>query len=209
MNRAPNLGEVIRIGAQVALSNAHTCLPAQVTRYDAAKQQADVKPLVRVTYLDEEGQEVITDLPVVPNCPVQFAFGGGMTITFPIAVGDFGILLFAERSIDKWLTGSGQIVDPQFDHTHHLTDGIFIPGIRPFGAPRKTDPGNTISIGVDGGSFQGAALGADIASHLAALKTWADTHVHSSATPGNPTSVAIPVSPTVPDVESDTVKITP
>lgn len=199
--RTPTLGEVIEARIATELESMHTAIPGRVVKYDPATQKADVQPLVRSAYLDEDGLRQTASLPVVPSCPVAFPGGSGLVVTFPVAVGDFGLLIFAESSLDKWLAGSGGEVDPQFDHRHHLSDAVFIPGVRPFGAARSTNPGNAVCIGVDGGAFQGAALG-----H--ALVTWLNAHVHTSGGSGSPTS-----PPTIAAIDADfvsaSVKITP
>ena len=58
---------------------------------------------------------------------MQFPGAGGYRITFPVAEGDTGLLLFAESSLDKWLV-SGGTVDPEDDRRHDLTDAVFLPG---------------------------------------------------------------------------------
>lgn len=194
-----------------AIEDVHTAIPARVTRYDGARQQADLQPLIKVAHLDEAGERVTATLPVVRNCPVQFPGGGGFTLIYPVAVGDTGLLIFSEASLDKWLSsgdGGGE-VDPDIDLRHHLTDGIFIPGIRPFGVARASTDNAAMLAGVDGGTFQGAGLGAALKTFLDLLKAAFDVHTHLSATPGNPTGPPVPLSPSVPTVESSTFKVTP
>jgi hypothetical protein len=60
-----------------------------------------------------------------------------------------GSLFFSSRSLDKWLSGSGQEVDPEFDHDHALNDAIFFPGLNPFGAPLASCPTDRASFGSD------------------------------------------------------------
>lgn len=213
MSRTPSWSEVIRRGVTAALEGVHTAIPGKVTRYDAATQKADVQPLIRAAYEDENGERVAASLPVVTNCPVQFGGGAGLTITYPLAVGDTGLLVFSEGSLDKWLAGRGGEVDPGIDTRFALADGIFIPGVKPFGAARATNPGAAVCIGTDGGAFQGAALGAALAEWLGSpngnplteLLAWAKNHVHPA--PGTAPPVTPP--PDAPTLESTTVKITP
>lgn len=177
---APTLAEVLRSAIASALENVHTAIPGRVTRYDAGKQQADVQPLLKIAFEDEDGNRVSESLPVVRNCPVQFGGGGGLTITFPVAVGDTGLLVFSEASLDKWLEGDGREVDPDLDLRMSLTDGIFIPGVKPFGASRAV-PSGVIAIGRDGGEFQPAVLGDG-------LKWWLQNHAH-------PPAGGVPIAP--------------
>lgn len=195
------MAEVLRDSMAEALEDVHTAMPVRVTRYDAAKQQADVQPLIKVAHLDETGERVPATLPTIRNCPVQFPGGGGFVLIYPLAVGDTGLLIFSEASLDKWLSGAGAEVDPDIDLRHHLTDGIFIPGVRPFGAARGSHDDGAMLVGVDGGAFQGAALGASIASYFSLLDTW----LAGLATAAS----YLAPRPPVPTVESVTVKVTP
>jgi hypothetical protein len=127
------LARIIREAIAAHLYDVHVCLPARVEKYDAGKQQADVKPLLKKRYKIDGDVE----LPVVTAVPVQWASaaGGAAYLHLPLAKGDLGMLVFCERSLDAWLQGAGQIVSPDDPRHHHLSDGIFVPGLRPFGSP--------------------------------------------------------------------------
>lgn len=202
----PTLAEVLTGAISSALRDVHTAIPGKVVRYDAAKQLADVQPLVHAAYADESGESVAVALPVVPNCPVQFSSGGGKAVTHPVAVGDKGLLVFSEASLDAWLARDGVDVDPGVDHRHNLTDGIFIPGVNPFGAPLAAVPSDAVGIGTPGGAYQGVAVGPKTHDALEALREWvADiaSHAMFSSAP-NPLKVVN----STPDVSSSDVKVT-
>lgn len=133
--RAPSLSEVIRRAIYAAQGDIHTAISARVEKFDEGLQRADCKVTVMRGYIDEEDERQVEDLPVVPGVPVLFLEGGGFRLTFPVVPGTTGMLVFAERSLDAWLTGKGQVVDPQIDHMHAMCDAIFVPGLKPFGAP--------------------------------------------------------------------------
>lgn len=64
---------------------------------------------------------------------------------------------------------------------------------------------NASTVELGSGTLQGAGLGATLASHLAALKAWADTLILPTAVgPAGPPTVP---SPSVPTVESAHVKV--
>ena len=111
----------------------HTALPARVEKYDHTTQKADVKPLVSKKY---RNSDLVTEIPVLPSVPVQWpsSAGGDAYIHLPLKVGDLGMVIFSERSIDSWLSGDGQITAPNDPRHHDLSDGVFIPGVRPFKA---------------------------------------------------------------------------
>lgn len=157
--RQPSLAEVIGNAIKSHLLEARVSLPGRIVRYDASKQQVDVQPLIQRVYFDEEGARQVESLPVVPNVPVLFPGGGGFAVTFPIHAsdtdGDTCLLVFADYSLDKWLTGTGGQVDPEIDHTHDLTDAVAIVGLNPFGAPLAnvaTDHATIGKSGADDGS---------------------------------------------------------
>lgn len=128
------LAQILRDAITARLHDVHVCLPGRIETYDSAKQKADVKPLLKKRYKAEAAD---TELPVITDVPVQWtsAAGGDAYLHLPAATGDLGMIVFCERSLDAWLSGSGQIVSPSDPRHHHISDAIFIPGMRPFGAP--------------------------------------------------------------------------
>jgi len=71
----------------------------------------------------------------------MFLTAGGFTFTVPIVAGETtGALLFAERSLDRWLAGRGSVVDPEIYTRFNQTDAIFLPGLLPFGNPMDPAP---------------------------------------------------------------------
>jgi hypothetical protein len=149
--RSPALSEVISGAIEAQLLELHVSIPGKVERYDSSKQLVDVKPLIKGSYFDEEDARQVESLPVIPNVPVLFPGGGGYRVTFPVAVGDFCLLIFSDSSLDRWLSGSGQEVDPGFDHAHALTDAVALVGIRPFGAAWTKAPTDEATLGKDDG----------------------------------------------------------
>jgi hypothetical protein len=122
------LDEIIRRGVTGMLLSLRVCLPAIVTQVHG-NQKVDVQPALQVRYID---QNQGTNMPPVQNVPVSMPMGANYSIKLPVAVGDTGYLIFADRSLDAWLAGSGAIVDPQDSRQHDLSDAIFIPGMVPF-----------------------------------------------------------------------------
>lgn len=166
--RAP-LSETIRRNIGGALDELHTCLPAAVTSYDSTLQQASCKPLVKHAWWDETLARQVESLSVVTNIPVVLPGSAGFRLTLPISDGTLvlapglaplpattGLLLFSEASLEAWLGGGGQEVDPMLgdlplDHRFQLTDGIFLPGLKPFGAPWGYSPQDHATFGADAG----------------------------------------------------------
>lgn len=156
----PELASVIDNAMEALLRRAPRAMPAKVVKWDATKQRANCQVLVKVPYLDEQGDRQVESVAVIPGVPIMFPGSGGFRLTCPISDGTLsiegstvpattGLLIWADRSLDKWLSGSGKEVDPEADHQAGLQDAVFIPGLNPFGAPLDHVPTETMTIGSD------------------------------------------------------------
>ncbi len=215
--RTPELEDVIRLALENFQSSFHVALPGRIESYDESTQTATVKPLLKNSFVDADGVDVVEDLPVINSVPVQFMRGGGFFLSFPIVKGDHVLLVFNERSIDKFQTGTGDDTDPVDTRMHNLSDAVAIPGFYPDSkALGDAHPSNTV-LGKDGGTQIHVAdgkieLGAEasvdkasldskiqveltrIASELTALTTFIATHVHIGVTTG-PATTGPPAAP--------------
>ena len=193
-----------------------TALPGRVQSFDPVKQAADIEPLVHDTWEAEDGTNQTGPLPVIPSVPVCFPGSGGWRVTFPVAKGDTGLLVFCSRSIDRWLSEGGS-VDPQDDRTHDLSDAVFVPGLTDFAHPIDPFKNDRMTIGKVGGTQihlkpSGTQIGTDDASQLdkavigTPLKTFLTNLLTalntlnlpvSGATAGPPAPGTFPVLPTI------------
>lgn len=155
--RVNSLQEVINAAVSNARRSLYTCAPAKVVKWEPSTQRANCQILVKHVDEDEEGNRTVASWPVVPGVPVQFLGAGGFRITCPISAGGggteptTGLLIWSHLSMDKWLTGNGAEVDPEFDHDHALGDAVFLPGLVPFGAAWQSMPTNQMTVGADSG----------------------------------------------------------
>jgi hypothetical protein len=83
----------------------HTAFPAKVVAYDAALQVVDVSPaLLREVPTDVAREpwayEALPD-PLV-HVPILWPRGGGFALTFPLAVGDWVLVVCAEQATLLW-----------------------------------------------------------------------------------------------------------
>ncbi len=88
-----------------------------------------MQPTVQGRFLNQDGETWGSwqNLPVCQDCPIVFPGGGGAHLTFPLAAGNEGLIVFASRCIDNWwLQGGPQ--PPAMIRFHDLSDGFFIPG---------------------------------------------------------------------------------
>lgn len=122
--QTPPLDEVIRLAILSAALRLRVMMPAQVIE-KTGPQRVTVQPSFKARYVDGTTK----DLPTVLDVPVSFIQGADYSIKVPVAVGDTGYLLFADRNIETWLAGSGGIADPQDSRAHNLSDAVFVPGL--------------------------------------------------------------------------------
>lgn len=119
--------EIIRRAIQAQMMGLRVCLPAQIVTV-RGNQKVDVQTLLQSRYSDG----TVVNIPAMQNVPVSMPMGADWSIKCPIAVGDIGLVIFCDRSLDVWLSGNGSIVDPQDSRQHDLSDPIFIPGLPTF-----------------------------------------------------------------------------
>ena len=225
--RTPELEDVLRLALENFQSSLHVALPGRIESYDASSQTASVKPLVKNTFIDDEGVDVVETLPVINRVPIQFMRGGGFFMSFPVVKGDHVLLVFNERSIDKFQTGDGGDTDPVDIRMHNLSDAVAIPGFYPDSKALADAHVSNAVLGKDGGTQIHVAdgkieLGAEgssdkasldskiqieltrIAGELTALTTFIAAHVHTGVTTGPGSSGPPAVPPPTPGSPSAT-----
>lgn len=113
-----------------------TALPATVTAVDLTKFTVSAQPAIKAKQRDRDDNETDVSMPLCVDVPIVFPRGGAFCLTFPVAVGDEVLLVFASRCIDGWWKEGG--TQPQLDRRQHdLSDAFAIPG--PWS--QKTKPG--------------------------------------------------------------------
>ena len=126
----PSPTEVFKRAMRGMAMEMRVSMPAEVTRYDHKKQLVDVQPYFKRRYKDGK----VEDAPVIYNVPVGFLRANGAWISVPLEKGDSVWLIFADRSLEKWLS-SGESGDPQDTRIHDMSDAIAYPGVYPFSDP--------------------------------------------------------------------------
>jgi hypothetical protein len=111
----------IQEGVDTALKELHTCLPGVVETFYPSTQLADIQPTIKSKVNNE-----LVNLPLLTNVPVRFLKSNKFSITFPLETNDEVLIIFAERSIDTWLTYGG-IQNPFDFRKHDLSDAFAFP----------------------------------------------------------------------------------
>jgi len=141
------LEKVIQTAIDSALKDIHTCLPAVVTKVNHSDQLIDAQLTIKRKMAGQ-----LVNLPLLVNVPIRYWRSKTFSITFPIEVGDHVKIIFAERSIDTWLTEGG-IQNPFDFRKFSLSDAFaepvmyhqkdVIPNFDPINLEIKTNSGNT------------------------------------------------------------------
>lgn len=150
MSAPASLADVVEAGVEAGLARVELLVPCRVEAYDAAAQTVRVGPLLRELVADGDGNEVAHDLPVMDVVPVEWPGGGGARLTFPLKVGDTGVVVFAGRSLDEWKAAPNRVVTPADTRRHSMTDCVFRPGLKSPAAPWKGVRTDAVTLGYDG-----------------------------------------------------------
>jgi hypothetical protein len=124
-----DLQEGIRSAIRGDRATLWTALPGTVQSFNSAQMTVTVQPTIQMFVRESNGTGLWTSLPILRDVPVIFPCAGGFALTFPIAVGDEVLVIFASRCIDSWWQNSGVGVQAEF-RMHDLSDGFAIPGPR-------------------------------------------------------------------------------
>lgn len=126
-------------------------MPGQVESYDHDLQVADIQVTVKNGTTAENGDRRAETIAVLTSVPVLHAGGGGFRVVFPVKRGDTVLVVFASRSITRWLINGG-VVDPKSDHHHDLSDAVAITGLRDLPHALTNSPATHASVGHDTGA---------------------------------------------------------
>jgi hypothetical protein len=217
-----DLQELLQSYGDHLRESVRVALPAVVTAYDAAKQVAECRPVVREPFVGEDGATTFEELPTVPDVPVLWPGGGGFHVHFPLDAGDHVLLVFSDVATGVW-RASGEPSEPGDLRRHHLSSCFAVPGVRHDAQALSDAPasgeaaivapgGGTVRVSKSGASGEFVALAALVQSALDSLQAAFDAHTHVVATTGTAAAqsgtaapVASPVGPLGP-VASSTLK---
>lgn len=206
-DRQPTDIEAIREAIESLRTEIRTVMPAEVVRYNAATQRADVQPLIRCRTIDGKTR----DIPQVSSAPVLWPRFAGFDFQGELEPGDTVTLLVADRSLDKWRQTGGR-VDPVDTRKHEVNDALVLPSLWPDVNPIKGRIAGELRIGREDGTAAlrinktgGVTIEAAVEIKLGKAATEAlvkgsafallfNFHTHSGVTPG-PGASGVPVVP--------------
>lgn len=158
-NTTPTFAQVLGSVLRATLLDVHTAIPGAIESYDAAKQTAEIRPLLMPYREHEEGELEAVELPVLVHVPIVWPGGGRFRLTAPLAKGDGVLVVFSEASIERWQKLGG-LQHPERDRRRfHLADGVALPGLNADPTVWKGASSSVMTLGHETGP--GVVLSAD------------------------------------------------
>lgn len=177
------------------LRDLHTVQPAKILAFDSTAQTVDVRLQVRRTLADG----TLEDPPQLYGLPVAWPRGGGFYLSFPLAAGDFVLVVCSELPTLAW-RNSGSLSNPVLDERHTYNGAFALPMGYPDsekveGADVDTDnlvigheggakvtvkPNGEIEAGASGATFEFVAHAAKTDARLSDIQSAFDSHIHTT-----------------------------
>lgn len=157
-----DLSQALKAMGEQLSSSLRVAVPGIIQSFDPDSVTCVVQPAVNGSVPDETGAEFAEGLTLLVDLPVVFPRGGGVTLTFPVKVGDECLVIFSDRCIDFWYQsgGTGDAVDQR---QHDTSDAFVIVG--PQSQAQKISGISTSAAQLrtdDGAAFIEVAVGHDI-----------------------------------------------
>lgn len=108
--------------------------PVTLTEDSEDGHTAKLQPTAKAVIRKIDGTTELVTLPVLPDIPIHFMGGGGITTTHALKKGDEGLTVQAALGIDGWHQQGG-VQSPGDTRQHAPADAFLIPGVR--SDPRK------------------------------------------------------------------------
>lgn len=141
------LAGLIKTAIRKEMQSTDGMMPVEVVSYDRATNRATVRHLIQMTGSD--GERV--DRAQVPSVRVQQPGNARFSISLPIAPGDKGWLMAADRDISIFQDQGLQAGPPNTNRMKSFQDGVFVPDAMSNGdAP--AGQGDRVVIGTNGGA---------------------------------------------------------
>lgn len=140
MKTTPTLTLVINSLIDKRLLDLHTAIPGIIESYNPENKTASVIPAIKRKFRDDRPN---IELNQITDVPVAFLQTNNFIFSVPLTKGDEVLLIFSERSMDKWLK-SGKTIDPENARKFDLSDAVAIPVLKPIGTGKQADPSNAL-----------------------------------------------------------------
>ena len=129
-----DLEEALRVHVNAQMRGLMSNLRAVVATDSTDGHTVSLQPVTQANIRNPDGSVSPQSLPVIPDCPIQFTGGGGITTTHPVKMGDEGSASISSMPLDVWHQ-LGNTQPPIDGRLHALSDATYHPGGR--SDPRK------------------------------------------------------------------------
>lgn len=137
-----DLSTTIKNSIQAFMDYVNTSIPGVIQKYDYKKKLATVLP--SINHINSENRGFT--MPILNSVPVIFPGTADSTIHFPLKKGDKVLIIFSQRSLERWITQDGSAQDPGDPRQFALQDAYCIPGLFTPKAPGKPVTGTGFEI---------------------------------------------------------------
>ena len=146
LKTTPDLNDLLDMERALIFDRLNCVKLGQVQAYDKTKGTVSIQIQSKKIINQETGQ--LVSYPLLTDCPVYVAQGGGAFLEFPIVKGDDCIVLFNDTDMDiYWATGN--VTQPNSFRTHDLSDGLALVGFN-----KKISPvGLSSQVRLVGGTY--------------------------------------------------------
>lgn len=187
----PTLADIVEAARRSLMLDLSVAFPATVSEVQDGGAKVKIIPDLSDAIYSDEGVFNVDSLEI-PDIPVYNPGEGksdGGYLRFPVSVGDKGMVIVSDRSLDGWYEGGIPNV-PQAAHTHKRIDGVFWPGLRDRSRVQANlDQSAAVlqhaCIKLGESATEAAVLGDLLNTFVTNVKSWLDTHAH----PINPATV--------------------
>jgi len=149
MSHANTLDKLILDSFIEYAGELRVCMPGRIETYDPDTHLASVQPLLKRMFY---GQAQASLLPIINRVPVVQPRTSSALVRLPVASGDLVTVIFADRSIESWVSGDGAETEPKDTRQHHLSDAFAILGGYPEGQSRTANNPDALEIEVNPGT---------------------------------------------------------
>ena len=162
-----DLSQAMKALAEQMSGSLRVAIPGIIQSFDPDTVTCVVQPAINGSVPDEAGADSVEGLTVLVDLPVVFPRGGGVTLTFPVRVGDECLVIFSDRCIDFWFQsgGTGDAVD---ERQHDTSDAFVIVGPQSQAHKISGISTTTAQLRTDDG---GALIELDPSNHAVNVKT--------------------------------------
>lgn len=156
---SPDVAQLLEEALRGASEAIHVGGPGVAQSVSMGSGRAAVQPAVSKSGEDRE--------PTIPDVPVLQLRSRMFELTIPLSGGEPVLLIHADRSLDEWAAGGGEVVEARDPRAHDVTDAVALP-LAPGGSDaanlviRRLSGAGLILIGGDAATATQAALLGDI-----------------------------------------------